>query len=207
MRNQFLKNYSFLTAVILGSASFCGAQTVNWGNTPGDQNYDSQGQLLTAEDFKFELGVFKDGFQPLEANIQQWLENWTPFDSAAYNESAGFFSSTWKASDAASDTAGSQAYVMIHRKIDATVSAEIYLASSATWKLPPYNGGPNAALPVEWRLSNATTIISGATLQLAAATVELQRYDAKVRKPSPVVAIVSSMAGVFFLTHKRRKLR
>ena len=205
--NNFLKSSFVALAGTLSLTGACVAQTINWGNTPGDLNFDSKGNPLTADAYDFEFGVFNDGFQPVEANTMEWLDNWKAVDSAEYNEKATYFSSNWAASSEDAALAGKQAFILIHRKLDATGSLEIFLASSRNWKIPSYVEGPNAALPVDWRLSTATTVISGASPKLADAAIELQRFDSKAAKAKTVVALVSSTAGFLLLTGRRRSAR
>lgn len=60
------------------------AQTLNWGNEVGDYITQSNGDMVD-ETFIFELGVFDNGFDPQESNVDDWYSNWVVFDTATYD--------------------------------------------------------------------------------------------------------------------------
>ena len=63
-------------------------------------------------DFRFELGVFRDGFTPTAENLSEWAENWLPAQRALYNaENQGFTTRLHVESNDTGCSIGKQAWI------------------------------------------------------------------------------------------------
>ena len=159
-----------LLAGLCLSASLTHAQTITWGNTPGEVLVDSKDEALTAT-WKFELGVFLPGFYPTQENIAEWVSNWVVLDEAKLNEKIGYFASRAPAPQA--EAAGLQAYIWVYNERKYNPASEWLLITdrdgnhSNDWMIPNRSDSPTAAV-IDWRVSRATTVLMGNAPRLTA---------------------------------------
>ena len=196
---------------LLGAA---GAQTINWGNevSLGDVHYDSWGNQLDAT-YTYSFGVFDVGFDPVVEDPDTWFDNWTSLDSSTYNEGASFFSGSWVPEDNTYE--GRQAYIWVYNHTDSTdQTTEWVLITDSDgldgddWTIPTMDD--QSALPLEWRVSEATTPIFGGLESTQGAgeydvdpgTFELQTHTFAPPIPEPGVAIL--LVGGALLGCRRR---
>jgi len=194
---------SFLAA-LLGLAGSASAQSITWGNTPGEVLVDSKGQILTGS-WKFELGVFLPGFYPTQKNIAEWVANWVPLDTADYNEKIGYFSS--RAPAPQPEAAGLQAYIWVFNERKYNPDSEWLLLTdrdgnhSNDWMIPNRSDSPTAAM-IDWRVSRATTVLMGSAPRLTAdkaapvteGDVKITRKVSHRTTPIPAAAIAAANA-------------
>lgn len=60
--------------------------TITWNSEANKVNRTSAGQLMDAA-FRFELGVFADGFEPRQDNVAEWAAHWTAAQRRPYDAS------------------------------------------------------------------------------------------------------------------------
>ncbi len=158
-------------------------QTINWGNDPGDLNFQSQGGSLSST-FTFQFGVFTSGYDPTVNDPKTWGANWVALDTASYNEAAGFFSDSWTVTD--NTYQGQQGYLFIFNDADmnlmpdttaeittstsSTQGTEWFLATNDTWTIPQHatedaqgQGGGQTSQPEEWRVQTINSVLFGST--------------------------------------------
>jgi hypothetical protein len=152
------------------------ARTVHWGTSLLDILVKSDGTAIAAADgFTFELGVFDSTFVPLPANTGSWLANWRPLDASGYNETAGYFSSSFEltpdpaggvdgtgaplgvssSSEAYAGykvATGSQLYFMVYNNTSMDPTTELFLGGAGTWTIPVVDNNQTSPV-VNFRLS------------------------------------------------------
>lgn len=181
-----------LVAALVGRSQ---AQTIYWGNAVGQGLADSTSEPLT-KTWNFEMGVFKPGFIPTSENIAKWVENWVPLDTADYNEGAKYFASKMPAIEP--HHAGLQAYMWIYNERKYNSSSEWLLITdrdgshSNDWMLPNPSTEPTAVI-VNWRISNATTVLMGRADRVAKADAatgksKAEKVFATSKIPGPAIA-------------------
>lgn len=194
----------FFAAALLGVAGTASAQSITWGNTPGEVLVDSKGKLLTGS-WKFELGVFLPGFFPTKDNIAEWVSNWVVLDTADYNEEIGYFSS--RAPSPQAEAAGLQAYIWVFNERKYNPASEWLLLTdrdgnhSDDWMIPNRSDAPTSAV-IDWRVSRATTVLMGNAPKLTAGRaapaaggeVKIARKVSHRTAPLPEAAIAAARA-------------
>lgn len=209
--NKPWTNLALAVACAFGAASSNGA-TVEWGSrssvtTP--LHVDSEGAPV-AVTINIELGVFEAGFDPGSELPSTWFDAWITLDTADYNTGANFFSASYEAVDAA--VAGRQAYIWLFTDGGATAGSEWALITDrdgrggADWVVPAVGAGDQTDLPLEWRVSEATEVLFGATGSMAGQGVvnaappagfELQTFGFAPPIPEPsVVTFLAAAAGI-----------
>ena len=144
------------------------AQTLNWGSEVFSDLRDSDGNVWD-NSYVIELGAFNAGFDPTQANVQDWLTNWNVFDQAAYSQADGYFTGTTQMMDngtssspwltaGATSFAGLEAYIWI-RSGDLPVPGSQWLVTRASsWVFSsPIPGCCDNSLPTEWSVSDLGT--------------------------------------------------
>lgn len=175
-------NFLLSAAVITLLTAAAHAQTINWGSEVYSDLRDSHGTTLTG-DFTFELGAFVlpdhvTAFTPTALNMADWFTNWVVFDTAAYNPTFNYFTSTvdmtdtGRSSDAPSglvNFSGRDAYVWIHYGTVPNSSATEWLLVRDTntsaltdpatnWIFPTANTHCcDPDLPLEWSVTDLTS--------------------------------------------------
>jgi hypothetical protein len=152
------------------------AVTIHWGNALLSTMVKSDGTPVTASDgFQFELGVFESGFIPTTANTATWVANWRRLDSADYNASARYFTSTFELVPTPGETtsvsnspessgyqvsAGTKVYLMAYNNTAMDQTTEFFLGTAETWTLGNASES-QLTKPVDYRLSGVTQPIFG----------------------------------------------
>jgi hypothetical protein len=169
--------FSMLAASLMGALQqTASAVTIHWGNSLLATMLKSDGTPVTASDgFQFQLGVFESGFVPTTANTATWVANWRPLDSADYNGTARYFTSSFEmiltsgGSAAVSTspessgyqvTLGTKIYLMAFNNTAMNETTELFLGSAESWTQgPPSNSQLDK--PIDYRLSGITQPIFG----------------------------------------------
>ncbi len=147
------------------------AQSIDWGNTVLDDNYQSDGttllsdgSLLSGGGFTFELGVFSGSFTPDGTNVSLWSTNWVSLDSDSYNAS-GLFNEFGNTGITNSDTSiiGEQVYIWGYDSLASvtaeTPGAQTILLTNGDWDLMDTS---QAGTPQQFFTSAADTAVFGA---------------------------------------------
>ena len=58
-----------VAAFLILHAAMASAQTYNWGNTPGDRNYESDGVTVWTNSFHYNLGSFTLDYDPTVSGV------------------------------------------------------------------------------------------------------------------------------------------
>jgi hypothetical protein len=149
--------------------------TVFWGGPVEGIHIDSEGDLISAPEFTFQIGAFDAGFNPEVAPFDMWASNWNVFDEAVYDNANMYIDSTALMdtngrsnginSDGGFDFRGSKLFIWIYNDnvVDpaSAMSLQWALISGASWNLPAVSND-NHALPLEFRLGNADQAWIGA---------------------------------------------
>lgn len=129
------------------------ASTINYASSLNRTNLTSTGAVFD-ESFRFELGVFKDGFVPTAENTAEWLANWAPAQRTAYNTRNRWFTSNFiVTNNAAPFTVGAKGYVW------GFSGGEWILFRATNWTWPAPN--PDSPLLASWTARNATSVVLG----------------------------------------------
>jgi hypothetical protein len=170
-----------IAALSLLCADWGQSRTISWGTSVGDILLDSSGSALDAG-MIFELGSFGT-FVPTGTNLDLWAANWKPFDRAVSNDGwsapAQFVTSyATLQSDGTSSSSpplpsftfatGEQAYFWAYKSSQAfgpglewaLVTNDATNGTADDWKFPEHSG--QGSLTLDWRLSDATTVVFGA---------------------------------------------
>lgn len=136
---------------------------LTWFSTPQATNFDSSGAAMNAG-FQFQIGVFKNGFQPTAANTAQWLTHWQAAASAGYSEVSKRFDGIMSVvNNLPPFTSGAQGWVFGRR--DTATGSEWILFRAAAWTWPSPN--PLNPLTIDWSVAQATTVVLGQWLRPA----------------------------------------
>jgi hypothetical protein len=223
--NRLLLLGSLLLAL---SALPARATTIDWGNSAGDVLLSSNGVPLD-DTYIFELGSF-GGFTPTGLNQGDWLANWKPLDRAqapaasGWNSAASFFSSSVTLLDggissespplpAFTFAPGEQAYIFVYNSLALDGVSEWALITNNgldgnaanDWLMP--NAVGKTAIALEWRLSDASTVIHGGVNSMQGygnytfdpGTFDLQTHTV----PEPAGVLLMAVAGLHLLRRRR----
>lgn len=149
-----------LVWILLGATA--SANRINWFSTLNRTNLTSTGQPMDAG-FRFELGVFINGFTPTSANTSQWAANWRSAQRTRYNPSSDVrrFTSAFIVEDNdAPFTVGANAYCWGFRGNAA--SGEWILIRNTAWTWPAPN--PFSPFPLSWNAADAATPVTGVVI-------------------------------------------
>lgn len=205
------------------------AFTIDWGSGVGDTLVDSHGVALN-DSYVFELGSF-GGFTPTGQNQGDWAANWKVFDRAqapaasGWNSTFSFFSSsaTVLAGGFSSESPplpsftfsqGEQAYIWVYDSLTFNLLSEWALitnnsldgSSADDWLFPAPGGKTD--IPLEWRVSAATTVIHGGVNDeqgYGSYSVDPVIFDLQTHiVPEPAGIMLLAAAGFLQLTRRRR---
>jgi hypothetical protein len=152
-------------SMVLGSG--VQAQTINWGSEVLSSLADSKGSTLD-DTYVFELGSFKSGFVPVQANLDDWFTNWNVFDRAAYNKDLGYITSSVQMQDNGTSSSayqtpgapsfeGLEAYLWIRKDEQPVAGNELLLTHATHWIFPTaIPGCCDNGIPLEWSVSDLT---------------------------------------------------
>jgi hypothetical protein len=207
------------------------AQSISWSSLVGDDLFNSQGVALDAS-FRFEVGIFTNGFVPTGSNMNDWNTNWLVFDAAiagdGWNVGAQYFASnSSRLASGESDSiyasagvfpANAQAFLWVYNSKGVLDSSEWALVSdfsgsgniSDRWIFPAI---PNPDLPapvLTWSLSDAETAIFGAvqsgnSIGEGIASSQPSSFSLQTYQvPEPGSALLVGAAGMLILIRRRR---
>lgn len=212
------------TACLLAlAAPLIHAQTLNWGSPVGTQLVDSYGNEIDGS-FEFELGAFNIGFIPDANNMEDWDLNWKTFDSASYNQTFGYFTSTVHViSDLSGNVlssnpnastgnfAGLLAYLWIRKGDIPAGNTEWLLVRANNWTFPLTAGDCCDTSVIEWSVSDLTPTntplygkqggVTGPGSYGYNSTSGLQTHSFV---PEPSTALLSMIACAVTLLRRRR---
>ena len=224
-----LPSFILALALLLISAT-APARTIDWGSAVGDSILKSNGLALD-DSFVFELGTF-GSFVPSEANLDQWQANWKIFDRLlapalnGWDSALGFFdgSATLQTNGTSSHAPplpantfaqGEQAYIWVYNgfTIDALTEWALVTNNSLDgnplddWLMPAH--ADQTALPLDWRLSNATQVPFGGLndvegpgdYSVTPPSFELQTHVV----PEPASALLVGLATFVLRCRRRRR--
>ena len=152
---------SFLRAlVVLGiliAVQQASAAPVNWGTSRLATNFTSDLQPLgQGGGFTFEVGAFRDGFEPSNENTDQWADRWIAIGKAGYNTQLSFAAGSAQ-TDLQQIAEGSRGYIWgFDSREDGSV--EWILVSDPSW-LWQYSGAETR--PVDWTVGSAGEVVLG----------------------------------------------
>jgi hypothetical protein len=227
-----------LLAIALGllAPSSAQARSINWGSAVFDSLYYSGGATLD-ENMIFEVGSF-GSFVPTEANMDLWSANWKVFDQATvanerWNVADAFVSSSANVTASGqSNTAaslglppnvfapGELGYIWAYSG-NQTYQAGLEWAlvtntssdgnSVDDWLFPVHSD--QQSLPLEWRLSTASSVVfgglndvDGAGVYSEAGSYQLQTHTIAA-VPEPSASLLTSIAGLLLASRRRRSAR
>ncbi len=176
-----------LTLALLSTVPATGlASQVLWGSARLATNYLSSGAPETlGDDFTFQLGAFEAGFVPTAANTEEWLDHWTPAQSTQYNGHTHFFTGSFVYQQNESPFLPSnQGYIFGFNRwasSEGSDHAEWILATDPSWQWP---SGGAISPPVQWSMSNASTVILGS---IGDASDSYHMQTARI--PTPVASL------------------
>lgn len=141
----------------MGTAFVASATTITWFVADGKTNLVSGGAPM-GSDFRFEVGVFRDGFVPTSANTAQWASKWSRAQRVAYNASTGFYSGIFDViSNAAPFTVGATAWVWGFNGDYNSGQWILFRKTDWTWPAPnPFNPDPP-----QWSATTANSVVLG----------------------------------------------
>lgn len=165
------------------------ASRINWFSTLNRTNLTSTGQPMDAQ-FRFELGVFINGFTPTAANTSQWAANWRSTQRIRYNPSTGVrqFNAEFTVED--NDTpfnVGAAAYLWGFRGNAA--SSEWILIRNTAWSWPAPN--PFSPFPLAWNAADAANPAGGVVILgsvIASGSPHLMRSAAVTNSAPPTTS-------------------
>jgi hypothetical protein len=222
-----------LTLLLLLISQAATARTISWGSAVGDSLFYSDGSDLDT-DTVFELGFFSGGFTPDENNMDYWLAHWHVFDratdGAGWDTTDPFLSRTPTLQTDGTSTSspplpayvfpeGGQAYIWAYRT-DQTYQVGLEWAlitnnssdgnSDDDWRFPAHSD--QTGLPLEWRLSTASTPVFGrlndedgaGERTSTVSSTELQTHTLSVI-PEPGSALLFAIASSLLLQRRRRR--
>lgn len=151
--NRLARRILGMAAGLAGNMAF-GQVTIIWNSEANAVNLTSAGQPMDGE-FRFELGVFGDGFVPTAGNVADWAAHWTAAQRMPYDASSKRYSGTHDPPD--NDvpfTVDTPAYVWGFRGDG--VSNEWILFRAESWTWPDVSSIPYFE---EWYAKDATAIL------------------------------------------------
>jgi hypothetical protein len=146
-----------LLSIALASAfSSAFGQTILWNSDANATNETSAGASMDAG-FRFELGVFNDGFTPTALNIQDWSANWHGAVRTSYVVASKRYTNSYTPENNEPPfSIGKVTYVWGFRGDPA--AGEWILFRAASWNFPEADP-PVPPPPIEWFAKNATAVL------------------------------------------------
>jgi len=172
-----------LTAICIATWAIClmapraGAQEdpavaqVNWGSLDFSRIVDSNGNVLPADNFFFDLGAFRSDFTPTESNVADWASNWITFDRASYviNEfGTAVFAGSYSFYDDIFNNHNNgdfdglgisrDAYIWVYNDTTPEPGTEWFLARASNWVFPVDPGDCcSNGEPMQWSMGDLTS--------------------------------------------------
>lgn len=145
-----------LILLALSAATVC-ATPIHWFSTLNHFNLASDDQPMSAA-YRFELGVFRDGFVPTPENRAEWSTYWAPAQRVRYNATYGWYSGYFVVeNNEAPFTAGADAWVWGFSG-DAS-GGDWLLFRNPSWKWPKADTRNPVAR--QWTAKTAIQVASG----------------------------------------------
>ncbi|BCU77643.1 hypothetical protein llg_23580 [Luteolibacter sp. LG18] len=136
--------------------SCASARNIRWFCNPLTTNLTSTGATMDGS-FRFELGVFANGFTPTAGNTASWAANWVPAQRTLYNATNRLFTEEYTVVDNTAPFAvGAVAYVW---GFGGPTGSEWILFRASTWTWP--QADPLNPIALSWNASSATQVIVG----------------------------------------------
>lgn len=153
-----MKTFLHLAAAVgILAAGPASADTITWYCVPNKTNLTSSGVAMDGA-FQFELGVFKNGFTPLAANMADWAANWVSAGSASYNATTKSYNMNVQVtSNTVPFTVGASAYVWGKRA--SATGDEWILFRHSTWTWP--DGATSPPAFHLWNGAEADQVVMG----------------------------------------------
>lgn len=172
------------------------AAQVLWSSKRFANNLSSDGTPLS-EDFTFQLGAFKDGFEPTAENVSEWLTHWVPAQSAPYNPRTQFFAGSHVFSENQEPFVPSnQAYIFGFDRLaksGATEVGEWILATNPVWRWPI--AGSGISLPTQWSVSSASEVVVGSVDASAEEHMTTESVELELEEETPELWRQRYLAG------------
>ncbi|MCC5848414.1 MAG: hypothetical protein JJU29_09985 [Verrucomicrobia bacterium] len=145
------------TLILFSFLSLCAQATmIQWFCDPTSLNLTEDGEVLN-QSFRFELGVFANGFVPTSDNIDQWSENWVAAQRVTYHEGNQWFTSVYHVTEnEAPFTVNAHAYVWGFS--GGPDEGEWALFRGMSWRWPRASFNPS---PRIWNAREANEVIMG----------------------------------------------
>lgn len=149
-----MKIFIFALSCIALTAS---ATPLHWYSALDHFNFASDERPMDAG-FRFELGVFSDGFVPTAENRDEWSAYWVPAQRVGYHGGNRWYSGYLVVEDnEAPFVAGAEAWVWGFSG-DAS-GGDWILFRNSSWKWPRAN--PRIPVARHWNAKNANTVLIG----------------------------------------------
>ncbi len=146
-----------LPIFVLAVTSAC-ATPIHWFSSLDHFNFSSDERPMNKA-YRFELGVFRDGFVPTIENRAEWSTYWTSAQRVQYNEAHGWYSGYLVvAQNDAPFTAGAEAWVWGFTG-DAS-GGDWLLFRNPSWRWPTAN--PRLPVARNWNAKTANLVLTGA---------------------------------------------
>jgi hypothetical protein len=151
--NRLARRILIMAAGLAGNLAF-GQATIFWNSEANKFNLTSAGQAMDGG-FRFELGVFDDGFVPSPGNVADWAAHWTAAQRRPYDAANKLFSGSHIPPDNNTPFAvNAPAYVWGFRG-DGVIN-EWILFRAVSWTWPDASSFPYFE---EWFAKDATAIV------------------------------------------------
>ncbi len=143
--------------MLLCCVQIASATMIQWYSAPNQDNTTETGVPMD-ESFRFELGVFKDGFVPTAENIAEWSAHWVAAQRVMYHAENNWFTGALTVEDnAAPFSSGTQAWIWGFTGDPA--EGEWILFRRHNWRWPSSNA--NRPIPLIWDTAQANEILIG----------------------------------------------
>ncbi len=137
------------------------AVTLVWVSEVGLESFQSTGTDRVDSTFTADLGIFRNGFLPVESNQHEWLTNWQPLGTSAYNEVDDYFSGTAVLTSNTAAPEGARVYIWLKGEADPVDgSQEWYVATRVNanpdldWVIPDVSQTDQTDRPKYFEISN-----------------------------------------------------
>lgn len=176
VQNALLMRFAIAIAVTFVAMKIHAEITINFGSAPFGTNLKSDDSAMDTS-FTFELGTFAGGFDPTDANTDQWLANWVavqdsggstlsgavvPYDTITVLglPSDGFNSSVALDHNNTPFEIGSQGYIWGYDNTSLDGEADWLLFTNTDWTFK--DGSPDALSFTEaWDIGAADEAVVG----------------------------------------------
>ena len=133
------------------------ATTIHWFTAPGGRHVTEDREPMD-ETYRFELGVFRDGFTPTPENTSEWSAHWVAAQRVIYHPGNHWFTAVHEVEDnEGAFASGTPAYIW---GFTGTPEAgEWILFRNSGWRWP--RATPGFPIAREWSAADADEILMG----------------------------------------------